>query len=137
MELFDVDLAIVRRQAHTDKQHRRAVLPTLFDNGAEIAAHIIEWQGTQTVVAAQLDEKNMRRVLGERLGHSCKTTACRVATNAGIDDTVRIALLMQSLLKQVHPAVIGFDAIAGTEAVTQHNDGGSFGDGLCRKQPEC
>ncbi len=43
---------------------------------------------------------------------------------------------MQALLKQVHPAVIDIDAIGGTEAVAQHNDGGSFGDGLGREQPE-
>lgn len=78
----------------------------------------------------------MRRVLRECLRHSGKTPARGVTANAGIDDTVRIALLMQALLKQVYPAVIAIDSIAGTEAVTQHNDSGSFCKGLCRKQAE-
>ena len=78
----------------------------------------------------------MRRMLGECPWHSCKATTCRVAANAGIDDAVRIALLLQPLLKQVHPAVMRIDAIASTEAVTQHDDRRSFGDRLSSEQTE-
>lgn len=91
VELFHVDLAIIRRQAHADEQYRSAAFLTLLDDVGKVATHVIERKAAQTVIAAQFYDENTRVMLRERLPCACEASACGVSTDTGIDDVVRIA----------------------------------------------
>ena len=91
MELFHVDLAIVRRQTDADQQYHGAAFLALFDDIGEITAHVGECKAAQAVVATQLYYKNTRVMLCKRLPSARETAACSVAADAGIDDVVTIA----------------------------------------------
>ena len=75
----------------------------------------------QSVVAAELEDDDLRTMLFERSGKPGAPAAGRLAAYAGIDDTVPSG--RKALLEQGNPPLARAQTIGGAQAVAEYEDG--------------
>ncbi len=96
----------------------------------EVAAYLFQRQAAQAVVAAELDDDHCRFVQFQGTRQPAARAAGGFAADTGVDYAVPVTLPGQSLFQQGHPGGIHFDAIAGAQAVAEHQDGVGRGRGV-------
>ena len=94
-ELRGVFGTVIGRYAHAEEQHARSRRGAELDYVREIAAHLSDRKRTQTVVAAQLQDDDLRMVERQRARQSCQAPRGRFAADAGIDDLITVPLILE------------------------------------------
>src|SRR5689334_8375167 len=122
-ELLSVSRAVVRRYHHADEYYARAGLLHKLDDALEVLLAGREWQPAQAVVSTELDDDDARLVRFEHMRQPCEPALRRFTAYAGVDDAVFVPLGGESLLEQAYPTFLDLQAVAGAQAVAEHDDG--------------
>ena len=119
-EALGVAGAVVGWQAHAEQQHRGPLLPAAVDQRVQVALYQLQRQPAQAVIGTQFDDAVVRLVALQQAVQAAAGGAGGGAADAGIDHGVVVADTMQALLQQFDPALAGGHAVAGAEAVAEH-----------------
>ncbi|MEF8793106.1 MAG: hypothetical protein V5A50_05390 [Thiohalorhabdus sp.] len=118
---------VVGRQPDSEQQDAGAGVPRKVDHLLEVGPHGRQRLAAQAVIAAELDDHHRGPVLGQGVGEAGQATAGGVAPDAGVDDLVREAPIVQPLAQAVHPAVFHRHPVGGADAVAHDQDNGGGG----------
>ena len=85
----------------------------------QILAHFGGLESTQTIVGAKRHHHDGWSMFGEQRGHTPRATGRGLASDTGVDDTIRIAFPSKARTEQTRPSVGERDAIARAQTVTE------------------
>jgi hypothetical protein len=85
----------------------------------KVVVNRLQRQATQAIIGAQLQQHDCGVVRGEQVGQSFQAATAGLAADAGVDDLVLVPLVVEPLLQQRDPALLGLQSVGCTEAVTE------------------
>ncbi len=111
----------IGRRLHSREHHADAPCPGARDDLGQVLFQARDWQTSQAVVGAQLDDENLH-VAGKRPVEAAQTTRGCVTRNARVDDLVRIPRFPQTCLDERRHGLFLREPIARRQAVAQEHD---------------
>ena len=124
VELVDVVGAVVGRQGDAGEDHLAVGGEQGGEDGVEVAARVGDGDAAKAVVAAEFNDDD-GGVEAEDVGEAVDAVFAGVAADAGIDNFVVVAAVVEGGLEVVGPGAARVDAIAGGDAVTEAGDDGN------------
>ena len=121
---MDIVGAVVGRESDAGEDDFAAGVDEGGDDSVEIAARVGDGDAAKAVVAAKFDDDD-GGVEAEEVGETVDSVFGGVAADAGVDDFVVVAAVIEVDLEVVGIRVAGLDAVAGSDAVTEAGDDGS------------
>ena len=131
VEHLDVTLAVVRRNLDTEQDDGRPGFRGRLDDVLEIAFHPGRRNTAQAVIATQCQDNQVRAESLDGRADPRRAAFGRIAADTGVDHTMFVPLLPQAGLQQSGPGLVHLYAEAGTQAVTEHQDGWRRGRAVC------
>ena len=108
---------------YADQQYAAAGPPGCLDHRFEIGACGRKRQPAQAIVGAELQDDDIRMMLVQGAGQPGPAATGGLAAHAGVHDTLPVTFGGQFPLQQARPALAGLEAVAGAQAVAEHEDG--------------
>jgi putative ABC transport system ATP-binding protein len=126
-----IGLAVIRWNSNTHQQDARAMCAAHFDHVRQVVAQRIYRQSTQTVVAAELDHDEGRRMSLKQLRQTGQAAGGRVAGDTGIHHFGTVTLRLQATCEHRNPRLLRGQPVAAAQRIAQDDDGlpGAHGGG--------
>lgn len=131
VEAVDVVLAVVGWEGDADEEDFDVGGLEGGEDGIEVAAGEVEGQAAQSVVAAELDEDDVRMLGEDGLDAGYRVFAGGSAY-AGVDDVVVVAMGVEQVLQCGWVGLGDVQAVAGGDAVAEADEGFGGWGGECR-----
>jgi len=130
IEGLDVVGTVVTRQGDASEDDFAAGVDEGGDDGIEVAARVGDGEAAEAVVAAELNDDN-GGMEAENVLQAVDSVFAGVAADAGVDDLVVVAAVVEVGLEVVGVGLAGRDSVACGDAVAEAgNDGSTIrGDG--------
>ncbi len=107
------------------------------DHFGEIAAHLVDGQRSQTIIAAKFEDHHPGVVQGKRPRQARQAAGGGFAGDAGIDDLVTVPFVLELCPQHPHPSLLDVrESVSGTDAVAEHENRGRVGVGLETRKTE-
>ncbi len=94
---------VIRRHPNADHYDACPRCLAGANHRRQIVLHASNRQSAQAVVAAEFDDDDRRPMLLQQRRQACASTTGGVTADAGIDDRIIRAALLQSICEQLHP----------------------------------
>src|SRR6185437_2333277 len=131
LKLLRVCYAIIGRQLHPGQQHCSFVSQAGFNDGFKVVTNGFDGRTTQSVIAAKLDNDDVRPMGFKRLLDAIASARCGLATDAVVNQVSR-GLRLQPFFQQTDPSSFLRQAIACRQTITEyHNSSGCGFDCRC------
>ncbi len=124
-ELGDVVLAVVGREGDAGEGDLDTGVLELLDHLREVGLGLLEGEAAESVVAAELYDDDTAGMAGEAREDAVDALEAvlgGVAADAGVDDAIHEALVVEQELELVGVGVAGLSAVAGGEGVAEAED---------------
>lgn len=121
-ELLQVLRAIIGRQFYAGEQNLRAAILAEFNHAGHVGPGQVRINTPEAVICAQFDHYDFWLVGIEQARKPRQTALGGITADTGVQDTVRVALLIETKLQKVHPGLFPVHTVSGAEAVTQDQD---------------
>jgi hypothetical protein len=123
VELLDVVGAVVGREGDAGEDDFAAALEQGGDDGGEVAARVGDGDAAEAVVATEFDNDD-GGMKAEDVFEAVDGVFGGVAADAGVDDFVAVAAVVEVGLEVVGVGLAGGDAVARGDAVSETGDHG-------------
>ena len=135
LKLLRVCYAIIGWQLHPGQQYRSFVSQAGFDDGFKVVTDGFDGCTAQSVIAAELDNDDIRPMDFKRLLDAIASARCGFATDAVVNHVSR-GLRLQLFFQQTDPSGFLGQAVACRQTITEyHNSRGCGFD--CRQGRAC
>lgn len=130
VELLDVVGAIVRRKRDSGEHDFCSCFEQRRDDLVEVLARYCYRQATQTVIAAEFDNNNLR-MEGEHVFQALNAVFCSIAVDALVHDAIRVATAVEIALQVVWICLACGNAVACGERIAEADDDGAAMSSFC------